>query len=212
MIPRGENMIKTHSMIMDELSEYGNPKTKLARMVSEGRYIPVIRGLYETDPCTAGYLLAGSIYGPSYLSFEFALSYYGLIPETVHTYTSATFDKKKKRSYDTPFGSFSYRDVPAAVYPIGVVLKTEGEYTFQIATKEKAICDKLYTMSPISNQKEMKSILEDNLRIDMDEIIKLDEEELRAITQIYHSTNVSLFFRVYERCRKLHRDCRNSRT
>ena len=92
--------------------------------------------------------------------------------------------------------------MPAAVYPIGVVLKTEGEYTFQIAPKEKAICDKLYTMSPISTQKEMKSILEDNLRIDMDEIMKLDEEELRAITQIYHSTNVSLFFRVYERSRK----------
>ena len=202
MIPRGENMIKTYSMIMDELREYGNPKTKLARMVSEGKYIPVIRGLYETDSDTAGYLLAGSIYGPSYLSFEFALSYYDLIPEAVHTYTSATFDKKKKRSYDTPFGNFSYRDVPAAVYPVGVVLKTEGEYTFQIATKEKAICDKLYTMSPVSNQKDMKSILTEDLRIDMDEIMKLDEEELRAIAQLYHSTNVSLFLRVYERSRK----------
>lgn len=195
-------MIKTHSMIMDELIEYGNPKTKLARMVSEGIYTPVIRGLYETDPGTAGYLLAGSIYGPSYLSFDFALSYYGLIPETVHTYTSATFEKKKRRSYNTAFGNFSYRDVPSVVYPLGVVLKTEGKYTFQIATKEKALCDKLYTMSPAANQKEMRSILTDNLRIDMDEIIKLDEKELRTITEAYHSTNVKLLFKVYERSRK----------
>lgn len=195
-------MIKTHSMIMDELSEYGNPKMKLSRMVAEGIYTPVIRGLYETDPNIAGYLLAGSIYGPSYLSFEFALSYYGLIPEAVHTYTSATFNKKKKRAYDTPFGYFSYRDVPADVYPLGVVLKTEGEYIFQIATKEKALCDKLYTMSPVSNQKEMRSILTDDLRIDMEEIFKLDWEELKTISQAYHSKNVSLFFRVYERDRK----------
>lgn len=84
-------MIKTHSMIIDELSEYGNPKTKLGRMVNEGIYTPIIRGLYETDAKTSGYLLAGSIYGPSYLSFEFALSYYSMIPEAVHVYTSATF-------------------------------------------------------------------------------------------------------------------------
>ena len=44
-------------MIMDELSEYGNPKTKLGRMVKEGVYTQIIKGLYETDAKTAGYLL-----------------------------------------------------------------------------------------------------------------------------------------------------------
>ena len=68
-------MIKTYNMIIHELHDYRNPKTKLGRLVKEGVYTPVIRGLYETDPNTAGYLLAGSIYGPSYLSFDFALVY-----------------------------------------------------------------------------------------------------------------------------------------
>lgn len=54
-------MIKTYNMIMHELHEYRNPKTKLGRLVKEGMYTPVIRGLYETDPSTAGYLLAGII-------------------------------------------------------------------------------------------------------------------------------------------------------
>ena len=116
-------MIRTHSMIMDELSEYGNPKTKLGRMVKEGIYTQIIKGLYETDAKTAGYLLAGSIYGPSYLSFDFALSYYGIIPEAVHVITCATFDKKKKRTYDTPFGHFSYRDVPAKCIHLALCLK-----------------------------------------------------------------------------------------
>ena len=56
------------------------------------------------------YLLAGSIYGPSYISFEFALSYYGLIPEAVHVVTCASFEKKKKKTYDTIFGTFTYRN------------------------------------------------------------------------------------------------------
>ncbi|WP_455052857.1 type IV toxin-antitoxin system AbiEi family antitoxin domain-containing protein [Mogibacterium sp.] len=192
-------MIKTHNMIMHELNEYRNPKTKLGRLVKEGVYTPVIRGLYETNPSTAGYLLAGSIYGPSYLSFDFALSYYGMIPEIVHTVTCATYNKKKKRKYETEFGNFIYRDVPVKAYPIGIIIKNEGDYSFQIATKEKALSDKLYSMKPISNQKELETVLVDDLRIDMDEVLKLDENDLREISEAYHSTNVSLLYRLVRR-------------
>ena len=199
MIPRGDIMIKTHSMIMEELSEYKNPKTKLGRLVKDGIYTPIIRGIYETNPKIPGYLLAGSIYGPSYLSFEFALSYYGIIPEAVHVYTSATFDKKKKRMYDTSFGSFIYRDVPAKVYPMGITLETEGDYTFQIATKEKALCDKLYSIKVASNQKELRVMIVDDLRIDIDEIRNFDENIMKDISEAYHSTNVSLLYKIYKR-------------
>lgn len=61
-------------------------------MVKSGEYIQIVKGFYETDKSTADYLLAGSIYGPSYLSFEFALAFCGLIPEAVYTFTSATFE------------------------------------------------------------------------------------------------------------------------
>lgn len=108
-------------------------------------------------------------------------------------------NKKKKRSYDTAFGNFRYRDVPAKVYPLGIMLKTEGEYTFQIATREKALCDKLYTMKPASNQKELRTMLVDDLRINMDEIRKLDEEEFQAISEAYHSTNVSLLYKLFKK-------------
>lgn len=192
-------MIKTYNMIIHELHDYRSPKTKLGRLVKEGVYTPVIRGLYETDPNTAGYLLAGSIYGPSYLSFDFALSYYGMIPEIVHTVTCATYNKKKKRIYETEFGNFIYRDVPVKAYPIGIIIKNEGDYSFQIATKEKALSDKLYSMKPISNQKELEAVLVDDLRIDMDEVIKLDENDLREISEAYHSTNVSLLYRLVKR-------------
>lgn len=92
-----------------ELSEYDSPKSKLSRMAKSGEYFPITKGIYETDRYTPAYLLAGSIYGPSCISFEYALSFYGMIPEAVYTVTSATFVKKKK--FETAFGTFTYRDV-----------------------------------------------------------------------------------------------------
>ena len=104
-------MIKTTSMLVEELSSYANPKAKLSRMVDAGECFRISKGLYETDKNVSAYLLAGSIYGPSYISFEYALSYYGLIPEAVYTVTNATFDKKKKKIYETEFGTFTYCDI-----------------------------------------------------------------------------------------------------
>ena len=59
-------MIKTTAMLLEELKEYGSPKSKLARMAERGECFPITRGLYETDRNAPAYLLAGSIYGPSY--------------------------------------------------------------------------------------------------------------------------------------------------
>lgn len=90
-------MILTNDIIKLNLQEYSNKDTKICREVKNGNLIKIINGLYETDSNINGYLLAGSIYGPSYLSFDFALYYYGLIPEKVTAFTSATCDKKKKQ-------------------------------------------------------------------------------------------------------------------
>ena len=84
MIKRCENMLKTNDIIKNELSNYSNKDTKLTREVNKGNLIKIVNGLYETNPNTPSYLLAGSIYGPSYISFEYVLSYYGLISEGVN--------------------------------------------------------------------------------------------------------------------------------
>ena len=198
---RGENMLKTTAMIMDELKGYANPTAKLARMVKAGEYTKIVRGLYETDPAVSGYLLAGSIYGPSYLSFDFALSFYGMIPEAAYAFTSATFDKKKKKSYDTPFGNFTYKDVPKEVYPYEIALLSEGEYSFQIATPEKALCDKLYSVRPAGSCRALKELLFEDLRIEEETLKKLSIEKIERMEDKYHSTNVELLAKVLKRMR-----------
>ena len=132
-------MIKTTAMLLAELSEYGSPKSKLSRMAKSGEYFPITKGIYETNRHTPAYLLAGSIYCPSYISFEYALSFYGMIPEAVYTVTSATFEKKKKKKFETAFGTFTYRDVPSEAFPLGIRLLQEGDYFYRIAEVEKAL-------------------------------------------------------------------------
>ena len=183
-------------MILEELKQYKAPANKLNRMVKKGDYIPIIKGLYETDGTVPGYVLAGSIYGPSYLSFEFALSYYGLIPEAVYVFTSATYEKRKQKRYETPFGVFTYRDVPSNVYSDGIRFEREDAYFYQIASPEKALCDKLYTMPPVSNKKELRLLLFEDLRIDEQEFEKLSIEVIRQIGSEYNCTNVKMLVKL----------------
>lgn len=185
-------MIKTYAMMMEELNSYSAPANKLGRMVKEGSCVQIVKGLYETEESTPGYLLAGSIYGPSYLSFDYVLSQCGLIPEAVYVFTSATFEKKKAKKYTTPFGKFTYRDVPSSVYPYEIILRREGDYIYQVATPEKALCDKLYTLSPVRNKKELASLLFEDLRIDEIEFTKLDSQRILKICELYHSTNMKM--------------------
>lgn len=192
-------MILTNDIIKLNLQEYSNKDTKICREVKNGNLIKIINGLYETDSNINGYLLAGCIYGPSYLSFDFALYFYGLIPEKVTAFTSATFDKKKKKMYENQFGVFLYRDVPSNVYPLGINLIEENGYIYQIATPEKALCDKLYTLSPIKNMSELENVLYNDLRIDVDELNKFNVQDLEEISNSYHSTNVDLLYRYMRR-------------
>ena len=192
-------MIITNELAKKKYDEYSNKDTKLARDVKECKIFKIINGLYETDPNTPGYLLAGSIYGPSYISFEYALSYYGLIPERVSTITCATCDKKKKKEYNTDFGTFTYRDVPVLAYPEEIILKEENNYSYQIATPEKALCDKLYTLAPLNNYTNLENMLFNDLRIDEEEFTKLNVEKIERLSELYHSTNIDLLSRYMRR-------------
>lgn len=185
-------MIKTTAILLEELKDYKNPQCKIRRLLESGTYTPIIRGLYETNKATPAHYLSGSIFGPSYLSFEFALAYYSLIPEAVYTCTSATFEKKKHKRYETPFGLFTFQDVPSKAFPYEVTVHEENGYTYRIATPVKAICDKLYQLSPIANQKELESILFHNLRIDEGVFFRLNWKDINKLSEKYGSRNVQL--------------------
>lgn len=94
---------------------------------------------------------------------------------------------------------FTYRDIPNLAYPEEIILKTERDYSYQIATPEKALCDKLYTLSPISNYQSLENMLFNDLRIDEDEFKKLNYSKIEKLSNLYHSTNVNLLAKYMRR-------------
>lgn len=185
-------MLKTHLVLVDELKGYRNPAMKIAGLVNAGKLTRVVRGLYETDSHTPGYLLAIAIYGPSYLSFEYALAHHGLIPEAVYQYTSATFNKRRTKQFETPFGVFSYRDIPEEAFSYSVQPLIENGYGYRMATPEKAVCDELYKLSPCANRAELEQLLFKNLRIDRQAFLELDLAEMEQIAALYQTKNHKL--------------------
>ena len=193
-------MIVTASQLISELEkDYSNPKCKLGRLVKEGKYIQIIRGLYETDPDTEGHLLADTIYGPSYISFEYALYHHGMMIWDERTCTSATCGKHRTKRYETPFGTFTYRDVPAAVFGLEVDLGGEGDYRYSIARPEKALCDYLYSLPPADNAASLKHMLFNRLGLDEFKVMALDADTITELSEGYRCKNVNLMCRLMSR-------------
>jgi predicted transcriptional regulator of viral defense system len=183
-------MLQDTQAVLYSLQTYKSPKSKITQLIRNGNLIQIRRGLFETNPAASPYALAPAVYGPSYISFEYALGWYGLIPERVTTITSAAFKKNKTKSFDTPFGVYTYRTIPAEVYPYAVTIVTESGYSFSIASAEKALCDTLYKAAPVKSPAEIQELLFDSWRIDPADFTTLNTADLTFLAPRYHTRNL----------------------
>lgn len=127
------------------------------------------------------FYIANNIYSPSYISFEMALSYYHLIPESVYGLTSATTNKVKR--FKTDLGVFIYSHLrPELMF--GYELLSLGGVTFKVAEIEKALLDFFYINKHLKTEADFFE-----LRINEDELkIKLDYEKLMRYLQSFHNS------------------------
>ncbi len=184
-------------------SGYKYINDKIKYMKKQGLLIPLKRGLYiYRSPYVETYvskeIIANNLLGPSYISFEYALSYYGLIPERVEEVTSAT--TKRAKSFSTPYGVFSYRHIDPALFALGVRIESSRRGNFMIATKEKALCDQIMITRgvKIASKRAMRILLEKDLRIDMDELPGFDLEIVKRYADISKSKRAEFLHRVLE--------------
>ena len=143
--------------------------------------------------------MASSILSPSYLSFDWALSYYGLIPERVVSITSAALGNRKNKTFENYFGRYEYTDIPAKAFPEGLTYLENGEYSVKIATKEKAICDSLCKWRVVKNLSELKNLLFVDKRIDEDEFSSCDFELMERLANLYGKTNLKLLIKLIKK-------------
>ncbi|HOV93906.1 MAG TPA: hypothetical protein PLT87_03395 [Spirochaetales bacterium] len=106
--------------LVQELKDYSFPRDRITKLLASGELIRVKKGIYVDPHSNLPYskeILANLMYGPSYVSLEYALYYHGLIPEAVRVVTSVTAGRKKR--YQTPVGEFDYSHMPERFFSIG---------------------------------------------------------------------------------------------
>jgi hypothetical protein len=183
------NIPVNHAVLSEKLRDYRSPNDKIATMEKHGDIIRLKKGLYVVSPKTShkmlsSELIANHLYGPSYVSFETALAFYGLIPEKVFTVRSATFKRAKR--FENAVGRFEYITVPQDYYSIGISQQTvEDEYTYLLATPEKALCDLILATPNLRLQSisAMQVYLEEDLRIDFSVLQSIDTEIIRQCVE-----------------------------
>jgi len=137
------------------------------RLKKRGDIVSIKRGLYKlSDEEIPDLYIANRIYPPSYISLEFALSYYGIIPETVYEITSVT--TKATRRFKSLGKVYSYRKIRKSAFT-GYTTEKEKGFSFQIADAEKAFVDINYfrmlnKLKPISRYNKEKINPEKALR------------------------------------------------
>lgn len=185
-------MIYDIATLKNKYKDYSNINQKIALEVKKGNLIRVKKGVYTDNLEIDAPVLANFCVSPSYISFEYAMSYYGLIPEMVTMYTSAMFNKKNNEYFAVKNTRFDYRSIPNKAFPYGYILqKNEEGINYKIATKEKALLDTLYSKYPVRSVKDLKILLFDDLRIDEDEFYKLDFNFIKEIAPLYRSNTLS---------------------
>lgn len=114
----------------------------LETQTRQGLLTRLKRGLYalKTD-LPSDEEIANILYKPSYISFEYALSRYGIIPESPYHITSATTNPT--RVFEVGSQAYSYYTIKQKAYT-GYYLDVSADKRVLVADPEKALVDFLY--------------------------------------------------------------------
>jgi hypothetical protein len=120
---------------------------QLYRWQEQGLIVKLKKGIYllnendrKIDPSRS--FIANQLYMPSYVSLEYALNFYGLIPEKVADLTSVT--TKKTTRFSAQEGTFIYQHIKPGAFRGFKTFKDEANLTFFMALPEKAVVDFIY--------------------------------------------------------------------
>jgi predicted transcriptional regulator of viral defense system len=114
----------------------------LEASTQNGLLVRLKRGLYALkEQLPPEEEIANRLYRPSYLSFEYALAAYNLLPEMVYTITSAT--TKPTRTFVVAERTFAYFTIRRGAFT-GYMPTQRNGHTVLMAEPEKALVDYLY--------------------------------------------------------------------
>ncbi len=167
-----------------------NIRNQLERWCTKGLLIKLRRGVFMLNPNdrkinTSKLYIANQLYAPSYLSLEYALGFYGLIPERVVSLTSIT--TKKTMRFQNKAGIFTYQHIkPAAFRGFRAVYDEDG-LTYFIAEPEKALVDFLYLNLDRFHEND-KDVFGGSYRLQNTE--KLKEKKIKSYAKFFNTAKL----------------------
>ena len=143
-----------------------------------------------------GYFFANRMYMPSYISLHTALSFYGIIPESVVQITSIS--TLKTASFKNDFGEFSYKNVKQDLF-FGYELKTaHNSKSLQFASPEKAILDLLYLYPFYNSELEMLELRFDEEFLQNDLNLEIFHQYLKKFKSKSLESRIGKFLNAYQ--------------
>jgi hypothetical protein len=187
-----------YQLLSNILVDYKKPRDKISHWIKTEKIIRIRKGLYilgkkyRREPIYPE-IIANLISGPSYVSLEYALAYYGMIPERVECVTSIILGRAKL--FHTPLGTFSYSSLTGEKYAIGITRKEIAQQRYcLIASKEKALSDLVAKQRKIESEKHLEEYLFEDMRIDQEVFMTLRKSNLSQISKAYNKHNVRLLY------------------
>ncbi|MCK5689671.1 hypothetical protein KAI87_10400 [Myxococcota bacterium] len=168
--------------------DYKAPLKRLGAMQRAGVLIRLKRGLYAFSNGFDKVGAAGAIYGPSYVSFETALAYYGLIPERVDTVMSVV--DGRPASFTTPVGLYEYHAQGRTLFAEGMGMVQLERRSYLIATREKALLDTLNRAHLSAAELSFAQVLDfvvEGMRVDFEDLQGLSLRKLRRLAKLYRN-------------------------
>jgi hypothetical protein len=181
-----EEQVLPSQVLLSLFQEYSSPLDKIGDWVEKGYLIQLRRGLYIPGP-NSGLILpelftiSNHLYGPSYISLESALSFWGLIPERVFGVYAISLLRSKVM--ETPVGRFEYRNMSDRYYYLGVnSISLTSKQRVLMANKEKAVIDKIVLTAGVQfrSKEDVIGYFDRDLRVEMEDLFEFDLNMIRS--------------------------------
>lgn len=195
-----------HHMLINMLQDYKRPNDKIHELISKKILLPVKKGLYVTGATIGNNqvpkeLIANLLYGPSYISLDYALAHYNIIPERVVKISSVC--NKPSKTITNALGTFIYKHIPMPYYSYGISEYNNTSISCLMASPEKAVCDKLVCANGVNPRsvKETIELLVNNWRMDEDALKQLNVKQISSwIKKAPKKTALQFLIKAIKQC------------
>jgi hypothetical protein len=138
--------------------------------------------------------IANVIRAPSYVSLEYVMAKYDIIPDIPFCVTSIT--TKSSRKFTNPLGGFIYKNIKRPLFT-GYVENSFLDKRYFIATPAKALFDFLYLKN--LGRANFEEELTEGLRINWNAFQKTDTEELKKYVVLSKQRKMETIMNIIEK-------------